>query len=124
VRDHLNLSSDVFVVREETYQQKKDVLKRFLAAYRDSAQWMLAQPQEAARLAVKRAIDGQNEAINLEVIKLRNLSSVSALTTRQGLGAFDLAAFQRGADHYKKLGLIQREIRATEVVSQDLLPGK
>ena len=44
VRNSLNLSSDIFVVREETYQQKKDLLKRFLAAYRDSAQWMMDHP--------------------------------------------------------------------------------
>jgi len=124
VKDHLNISSDLFVVREETYQQKKEVLKRFLAAYRDSVHWMMAKPQEAAKLAVKRAIDGQNQAINVEVIKLRNLSSVSATTQTQGLGAFDLAAFQKGADTYRKLGLIQRDIKVSDVVSQDLLPGR
>lgn len=124
VKNHLNVSSDLFIVREDTYQQKKDVLKRFLAAYRDSAAWMMANPQEAARLAVKRAIDGQNEAINLEIIKLRNLSTVSALNQRQGLGAIDVPALQKGADAYKKIGLIQRELKMVEVVSPDLLPGK
>jgi len=29
IKNHLNISSDLFVVREDTYQQKKDVLKRF-----------------------------------------------------------------------------------------------
>ena len=37
VKDTLNLPSDIFVVTEETYRTKKDVLKRFLAAYRDTA---------------------------------------------------------------------------------------
>lgn len=120
----LNLSSDIFVVREETYQQKKDLLKRFLAAYRDSAQWMIDQPQEAAKLAIKRAINGQDEAVNLEVIKLRNASSVSELTRRQGLGALDLATMQKGADAYRKIGLLQRELQMKDVVSSDLLPGK
>jgi NitT/TauT family transport system substrate-binding protein len=124
VRQSLNVSSDLFIVREETYQQKKDVLRRFLAAYRDSAAWMIASPQEAARLAVKRAIDGQNEAINLEVIKLRNASSVSPLTQQKGLGAIDLETLQRGADAWKKIGLIQRELKMKDVVSSDLLPGK
>jgi NitT/TauT family transport system substrate-binding protein len=124
VRDVLNMSSDVFVVREETYQQKKDVLRRFLLAYRDSAQWMIDNPQEAARLAVKRAIDGQNEAVNLEVIRLRNASSVSPLTQRQGLGALDLDALQKGADTWKKIGLIQNDLRMRDVVSSDLLPGR
>lgn len=124
VRDSLNVSSDLFIVREETYQQKKDVLRRFLAAYRDSAAWMIANPQEAAKLAVKRAIDGQNEAINLEVIKLRNLSAVSPLTQQKGLGAIDTETLQKGADAWKKIGLIQRELKMADVVSADLLPGK
>jgi len=124
VRQSLNMSSDLFIVREETYQQKKDVLRRFLAAYRDSAQWMMANPKEAAKLAVKRAIDGQNEAINLEIIRLRNLSAVSPLTQRQGLGAIDVAALQQGAEAWKQIGLVQRELKMTDVVSQDLLPGR
>lgn len=124
VRQSLNVSSDIFVVREETWQQKKDVLKRFLAAYRDSMQWMIAQPQEAAALAVKRAINGQNEAVNLEIIKLRNLSSVSPLTQKQGLGAIDVDMLQKGADAWKRIGLIQNDLKMKDVVSADLLPGK
>ena len=124
VKNAVNVSSDFFVVREETYQKKKDLLKKFLAAYRDSAQWMLDNPQEAAQLAVKRAIDGQNPAVNLEVIKLRNTTTVSVNTQKKGLGAFDLDALQKAADTYKRLGIIQRDIKVTEVVSQDLLPAK
>jgi NitT/TauT family transport system substrate-binding protein len=124
VRNSLNVSSDIFVVREETFQQKKDVLRRFLAAYRDSMLWMMTQPQEAATLAVKRAINGQNEAVNLEVIKLRNLSSVSPLTQQKGLGAIDVEALQKGADAWKKIGLVQRELKMKDVVSSELLPGK
>ena len=124
VKNYLNISSDFFVVREDSYQQKKEILKRFLLAYRDSAEWMIASPEEAARLAVKHAIDGQNPAINLEVIKLRNQSSVSTLTQKNGLGTFDMAAFQKGAQAYKAFGLIQRDIKVADVVSQDLLPGR
>ncbi len=124
VRDSLNVSSDIFVVREETYQQKKEVLRRFLAAYRDSMQWMMTQPQEAAALAVKRAINGQNEAVNLEVIKLRNASSISPLTQQKGLGAIDVDMLQKGADAWKKIGLVQRELKMKDVVSSDLLPAR
>ena len=124
VREHLNVSSDLFVVTEETYQTKKDVLKRFLVAYRDSMVWMIANPDEAAALAVKRAIDGRNLAINREVIRLRNLSSVSATTQARGLGAIDMATFQKAADSYKKLGMIQRDIKVADVLAQDLLPPK
>jgi NitT/TauT family transport system substrate-binding protein len=124
VGKYLNVSSDMFVVREEVYQQKKDMLKRFLAAYRDAAAWMLAKPQEAAQLASKRAIDGTDPAVNLEIIRLRNASSVSPTTQKSGLGAFDLASLQKAADAYRKLGIIQRDIKVADVVSQDLLPGK
>ncbi len=124
VKNHLNISSDFFVVREETYQQKKEVLKRFLLAYRDSADWMIRSPEEAAKLAVKYAIDGKDPAINTEVIKLRNLSSVSVNTQKNGLGSFDMLALQKGAQAYKAFGVIQRDIKISDVVSQDLLPGK
>jgi NitT/TauT family transport system substrate-binding protein len=124
VRQHLNISSDVFVVREDTYQQRKDLLRRFLQGYRDSMQWMIQSPQEAAQLAIQVAIDGQNPAINLEIIKLRNASSVSALTQQRGLGAIDVETLQKGAQVYRQLGLITRDLRMTDVVSQDLLPGR
>ena len=123
VGKYLNVSSDMYVVREEVYQQKKALLKRFLAAYRDAAAWMIANPEEAAQLAAKHAIDGTDPAMNLEIIRLRNASSVSATTQKNGLGAFDLASLQKAADAYRKHGLIQREIKVSEVVSQDLLPG-
>jgi NitT/TauT family transport system substrate-binding protein len=124
VGQYLNVSSDMYVVREEVYQQKKAVLRRFLKAYRDSAAWMIARPEEAARLAAKRAIDGTDPAVNLEIIRLRNASSVSAATQRSGLGAFDLASLQKAADAYRQLGLVQRPIKVADVVAQDLLPGK
>ena len=124
VGQFLNVSSDLFVVREDTYQRRKDVLRRFLRAYRDAAAWMIAEPAEAAQLAVKRAIDGSDPQLNLELIKLRNASSVSALTRDNGLGALDLASLQKAADVYRQLGLVQRPLDMAQVVATDLLPGR
>lgn len=124
VGKYLNVSSDMYVVREEVYQQKKAVLKRFLKAYRDSAAWMIAKPEEAAQLAARHAIDGTDPAVNLEIIKLRNASSVSPITQKNGLGAFDLDSLQKAADAYRKLGLVQHDIKVADVVAQDLLPGR
>ncbi|MBC7703752.1 MAG: ABC transporter substrate-binding protein [Rhodoferax sp.] len=121
VRNYLNVSSDLFVVREPVYQQKKLVLTRFLKAYRASAAWMIANPEEAADLAVKRAIDGTDRATNLDVIRLRNAATVSATTAKNGLGAFDLDSLQKAADAYRKLGLIEHDIKVSDVVSADLL---
>ena len=124
VRQHLNLSSDVLVVREDTYQKNKPLLRRFLKAFADSALWMQRQPEEAARLAVRHAIDGQNEATNLEVIRLRNASSISPLTQRQGPGAIDTAMLQKGVQAYRAFGVLSRDIPVADFVATDLLPGK
>ena len=124
VGKYLPASSDLFVVREETYRTRRDALQRFLRAYRDAAAWMIREPQEAARLAVKRAIDGTDPALNLEIIKLRNAASVSELTRRNGLGSLDVASLQAAADTYRKLGLLQQRVDVAQHVSQDLLPGR
>lgn len=122
VRDHLNLPSDIFVVTEETYETKKELLRKFLIAYRNSAAWMINNPEEAASIAVDRAINGRDEEINLGIIKLRNASSISETTDRDGLGHFDLEVLQRGADTFRTLGLITKEIDVSEVVRSDLIP--
>ncbi|MFE1599005.1 ABC transporter substrate-binding protein [Methylobacterium sp. ID0610] len=124
VRDHLNLPSDIFVVTQAAYEARKPLLKRFLAAYRDSAAWMIANPAEAARLAVTRAINGRDEAVNLAVIRLRNRSSVSPTTERDGLGQFDPDVMQKGADTFLSLGLIRRPLDMGQVVRTDLIPPK
>ncbi|KGH29641.1 MULTISPECIES: ABC transporter substrate-binding protein [Comamonas] len=115
VSDHLNMSSDMFVVREEVFQQKKDLLKAFVKGYRESAAWMMANPEEASVLASKYAIDGTRRDINLDVIRLRNASSMPAVQG-QPLGSFDMAALQKGADAYRALGMVQRQIKVADVV--------
>jgi len=122
VKDYLNVPSDMFVVTEASFRKKKDVLRKFLAAYRDSAAWMIKNPKEAAKIAVKRAINGRNEAINLEIIKIRNISAQSATTGKKGLGHFDLDLLQKGADTFQKLGLIKKPIDISRVVRSDLIP--
>jgi NitT/TauT family transport system substrate-binding protein len=124
VKDYLNVPSDVFVVTEKTYQEKKDELKKFLEAYRISAEWMIEHPEEAASLAMKYAIDGKDEQQNLQIIKLRNASSVSEETNEKGLGTMDVNVLQQGADTYQKLGLIQNRLKLEEVVTEELIPKK
>ena len=122
VKDYLNVPSDMFVVTEDAYRTRKDILRRFLAAYRDSAQWMIDNPQEAAQIAVKRAINGKDPAVNLAIIRIRNASSVSETTEKTGLGAFDPALLQKGADTFRELGLIKAKIDVSKVVSSALIP--
>ena len=122
VRDYLNVPSDFFVVTEETYRKRKDVLRRFLAAYRDSATWMIEHPKQAAKIAMKRTINGKNEAVNLAIIKIRNISSVSETTNKRGLGHFDLDLLQTAVATYRKLGLIKKDIDVSRVISSELIP--
>lgn len=122
VKDYLNVPSDVFVVTEKTYQEKQQELKDFLEAYRNSAQWMIENPEEAASLAKTYAIDGKDEKQNLEIIKLRNASSISPETDQHGLGVLDADILQDGADTYQKLGLIKEKLNMDEVVVDTLLP--
>jgi len=122
VKKYINVSSDIFVVSEENYLKKKESIKKFLLAYKDSMQWMIQSPQEAAQLAAKFALDGQNTSINFEVIKLRNASSVSSLTDKKGFGFFDPLSFQKAADTYQKMGLIQNTLDLSKFTSLDLIP--
>ena len=121
VKDYLNMPSDVFVVTEQTYEEKKDELQKFLEAYRNSAEWMMGNPEEAATLAKTYAIDGKDEKVNLEIIKLRNASSVSMETEEQGLGAIDTVVLQEGADTYQQLGLVKNKLDLSKVVSEELM---
>ncbi|MFC0273860.1 ABC transporter substrate-binding protein [Metabacillus herbersteinensis] len=124
VKDYLNFPSDVFVVTEETYQEKKELISKFLDGYRNSAEWMIEQPEEAASKAVDYAIDGKNEKNNLEIIKLRNASSVSQATEEKGLGTLEVEKLQEAADTYKKLGLIKNDLNMSEIVRDELIPQK
>lgn len=121
VKDYLNVPSDVFVVTEKTYNEKKELLKKYVEAYQNSAKWMINQPEEAASLAVKYAIDGKDEKHNLEIIKLRNQSSISDATKEKGLGALEAAVLQQGADTYKKLGLIDKDLHMSEIIVEDFI---
>jgi NitT/TauT family transport system substrate-binding protein len=114
-RDYLDIPTDVFAVRTETAQRRGDLVRRFLRAYRKGSQWMLDQPERAADLAARYATDGQDVRRNLEIIKLRNASTVSAETTARGLGWFDLAVLARVERTYRELGLLKKPLRVDEL---------
>jgi NitT/TauT family transport system substrate-binding protein len=125
VKDVLNVPSDLFVVTEETFQKKQDVLRKFLQVYSKSAQWMIEKPEEVMEIAAKKAIDGNSDkARNLEVIRLRNQSTVSPDTEKNGLGALDVAVLQKAADTYKQLGLIEHSLNMSDVVTNEWVPKK
>lgn len=122
VKDYLNVPSDIFVVTEQTYNEKKELLKKFVEGYQTSAEWMINQPEDAAELAVKYAIDGKDKNHNLEIIQLRNQASISEATSVRGLGALEAEVLQQGADTYKTLGLIQKDLQMADVIVEDFIP--
>lgn len=122
VKDSLNVPSDMFVVPEAYYAENKPLLRRFLAAYRDSAAWMIAEPAEAAEIAKTRSINGRDVAVNLEIIKIRNISAQSETTNAKGLGHFDVDLLQKGADTFHALGLVREPLDMAAVIKSDLLP--
>jgi NitT/TauT family transport system substrate-binding protein len=122
VKDSLNVPSDMFVVTRSYYEANKPLLRRFLTAYRDSAAWMITEPEEAAKIAITRSINGRNEAVNLEIIKIRNISAQSPTTDAKGLGHFDVDLLQKGADTFRELGLIKSDLNMNAVIKSDLLP--
>lgn len=109
-RDVLNTPTDAFVVTAEFYQQNKDLIRRFLVAYRKGSQWMLDNPEKAAELAQKHATDGKDVARNLEMVKLRNESTVDASTRANGLGWFDLNLLAKVEQTYRELGITSQPI--------------
>ncbi|KAB2335831.1 ABC transporter substrate-binding protein [Bacillus mesophilum] len=119
VKEYLNMPSDVFVVTEKYYKENEALLKAFLRSYKESAEWMIENPDEAAELAAEYAIDGQNTAMNLEIIKLRNKSSIYKADDYR-LGEVDPVILQDAADTYFELGLIKKKLDMNEVIN-DLL---
>jgi NitT/TauT family transport system substrate-binding protein len=117
------VSSDLFVVREETYQAQA----RAAAALPARLPRRRGLDDDAARRGgaarVKRAIDGTDPTLSVEIIKLRNAASESELTRKQGLGTMDVASLQAAADTYRKLGWCRTD-RRQALRQQRLLPSR
>ncbi|ART82200.1 hypothetical protein CBP31_05800 [Oceanisphaera profunda] len=123
VKDYFNYSSDLFVVTEATYAQKKEQLHAFLAGYKTSVRWMIENVDEAAQQAVKYAVDGKNIAHNATIITLRNTSSLPLSGELSELGLIDFNNLQDAANMYYEMGLISRPLDLRPVVdSQYRLP--
>lgn len=124
IKDYFNYSSDLFVVTEQTYGQRKDELLTFLAGYKESAKWMMDNAEEASQLAVKHAIDGKDQAHNLKIIALRNASSLPISGDIAELGLLDLENLQSAADMYYELGLISQKLDVSQAVNKNHVLSK
>jgi NitT/TauT family transport system substrate-binding protein len=82
---------------------------------------MLDDPEEAAQLAVKYAINGKDPRQNLEIIKIRNAASVSTDTQRHGLGWFNLDVLAQVERTFRELGLLQRPLDMRQLFTNELV---
>lgn len=120
-RDVLGTPSDAFVVTEEFYNTHKDLIKRFVGAYRQAAQWTLDNPQQAAEIAKTYAADGKDVARNLEMVKIRNVSTVSDGTKAHGLGWFDLDVLKQVETAFRDLGLTKQPIDMEKLFTNEFI---
>ncbi len=120
-RDVLNTPTDAFVVTEEAYAGRKELLRRFLRAYKRGSQWMLDNPEQAAELARTHATDGQDVARSLEIIKLRNAATVNDDTRRGGLGWFNLDVLRQVEQTLFELSLTKNRVDVTQVFTNELV---
>lgn len=121
VKNVLNTPADVFVVTEETFNEKRDALVRFLQVYRDSVQYTIDNPEEAAQAAVDVAIDGQDVERNVEIIKIRNSTSIDEKMKEKGLGWVDMDVLQEVEDTYVRMGLLKQPVGMEKMVSNELV---
>lgn len=121
VRDVLNTPADAFVLTEEAFQPKRELTRRFLRVYRRATQWAIDNPQQAAEIARKYATDGQDVAQNLEIVKLRNASSVNDDTRRNGLGWFNLDVLRQVEQALFDLGLTRNRVKVEDVFTNELV---
>jgi NitT/TauT family transport system substrate-binding protein len=121
-RDYLNLPSDVFAVLEKDFKPKRDLLKRFLRAYRKGTEWTIQHPEEAVPYGTKHAVDGKDPALVLGNIKIRIVGTSQSPTTKQkGLGWFDLSVLREGAAAYRKAALIKTDLDIETIFTNELV---
>lgn len=117
VKDVLNTPSDVFVVTEKVYNEKKDLLLRFLQVYKDSIEYTMENPDEAADIAKKHAVDGTDVTRNKEIIAIRNQTSKN----NKGLGMFDFTVLKEVEASYVEMGLLQKTVHIEDLTTNELV---
>jgi NitT/TauT family transport system substrate-binding protein len=121
VKEVLNTPSDVFVVTEETFNQKREALIRFLQVYRNSVEYMMENPGEAAKVAVGKAIDGQDEERNVEIIKIRNATSINEEMKEKGLGWLNVELLNKVEQTYVDMGLLEGRVGMENIITNELV---
>jgi ABC-type nitrate/sulfonate/bicarbonate transport system substrate-binding protein len=109
------------VIEEKNYEPKKDFYTRFLRGYRKGMEYTIKNPQEAAEITAKVAIDGKDPVKVMGSLKLRILTSQNAVTREHGLGWIDTGPLKACAKIYKEAGFINNDVDVTALVTNDLV---
>jgi NitT/TauT family transport system substrate-binding protein len=120
-RDFLNTSTDMFVVESKQFDEKKDLLTRFLRGYKKGLEYTLANQDEAVAITSKVAVDGKDPARVATSMKLRLACSQNANTQKYGLGWIDIPSLQEGQKIYKDAGFIKNDIDASKIATNELI---
>jgi NitT/TauT family transport system substrate-binding protein len=121
-RDYLNQPSDILVVTEEFKKSHRDVLMKFLRSTRKAQKVLHEQPDEAAKIAAKYAIDGKDSAArNLEIVKILIWMQQDVGSRQNGLGWFTMPVLDRVARDYQAWGLIKSVPKATDFATNEFV---
>jgi NitT/TauT family transport system substrate-binding protein len=120
-RDYLNTSTDLFTVETKYFEPKKDLITRFLRAYKKGLEYTLKNQAEAVEITSKVAVDGKDAARVAASMKLRLLCSQNANTRKHGLGWIDVPSLQEGAKIYKDAGFIKTDVDMSKLTTNELI---
>jgi NitT/TauT family transport system substrate-binding protein len=122
VSEVLNTPADVFVVTEQTFKEKRDLLVKFLQVYRDSVKFTTEHPEDAAGIAAEEAIDGKlGVERNVEIIKIRNQTSTNEEMRDKGLGWLNLDQFKKVERTFVQMGFLKGRVDIENMVTNELV---
>ena len=78
-------------------------------------------PEEAAKIAVEKAIDGVDEARNLEIIKIRNATSANEEMKEKGLGWLNMEILKQVEETYVQMGLLKVPVGIESLATNELV---
>lgn len=126
VFDRVNLVSNGLVANERTIREQPELVERMTRAYLRGLGETIAQPAAAVDLTIASYIPAAatNRALVGQVLDASIPLWQSDLTTRQGLGAIDPAAWAESRDLLGQLRLLGGEVDLNGAYTPRFLPPK
>ena len=120
-RDYLNQPSDILVVTDEFQKSRREHLLKFLRATRKAQRILHGEPEEAAKIVAKYAIDGKDPVRNAEILKIVTWMQQDEGSRQNGLGWFTMPILDQVARDYHAWGLIRRVPKAEEFATNEFV---